>query len=170
MKPGGEADSEQQPLRGEQLGGLYFQAKTSEEVFNDETKLLEKQKSRRPRQPRLRIALFGSLLVGLTTFFIVLVPSLWATGSLPSISFTALVWLLLCYGFVRWRGYVLDVFYAYESASMPFWIAYSVLSVVLAAVWLNGLQGAASDGWLVALATVHCVASYAVLRAVLRIR
>ena len=80
-------------LRGEQLSELYFKPKTAEERQTDDDRILAMQLARRPRLPRLRVAMYGSALVGLTVFFIDLVPGLWSTGSTNAVAFTFLMWV-----------------------------------------------------------------------------
>ena len=97
------------------------------------------------------------------------VPTLWEFGSTPGISFTFLAGLLLCHGFVCWGRYVLDVFYAYESSSSLFWVIFSMLSVIVGAVWINGIAGSVADLWLVLLGLEHMSLAWMSLRFVLNI-
>ncbi len=90
------------PLRGEELSRLYFRQKTTEQRLEDDKRLAEIQLARRPRQPRLRVALYGSGLVGLIVLLASKVPALWETGSTPGISFTFLAWIVL--GLARYSG------------------------------------------------------------------
>ena len=49
----------------------------------------------------------------------------------------------------------MDVFYAYESSSSLFWVIFSMLSVIVGAVWINGIAGSVADLWLVLLGLAH---------------
>lgn len=155
---------DKKPLRGEELSRLYFQKKTTEQQLEEDKRLAEMQLARRPQQPRLKVALVGSFLVAASVYLIGKVPTLWGVGGTPGISFTFLVGLLLCYGFIRWGRYVLDVFYAYESPSGLFWIIFSMLSMAVGAVWLNALAGTVVDLWLIPLSLAHMVLAWVSLR------
>ena len=87
--------NDETPLRGEELGKLYFQKKTSEQRLADDVRMAERQLARRPQQPtRLKVALVGSFLVAASVYLIGKVPTLWEFGSTPGISFTFLTGLL----------------------------------------------------------------------------
>ena len=63
----------------------------------------------------------------------------------------------------------MDVFYAYESSSSLFWVIFSMLSVIIGAVWLNGIAGSVADLWLVLLGLAHMSLVWMSLRFVLNI-
>lgn len=86
--------NDETPLRGEELGKLYFQKKTSEQRLADDVRMAERQLARRPQQPRLKVALVGGFLVDASVYLIGKVPTLWEFGSTPGISFTFLTGLL----------------------------------------------------------------------------
>ena len=162
--------NDKKPLRGEELNRLYFQEKTTEQRLEDDKRLAEMQLARRPRQPRLRVALYGGGLVGLIVLLISKVPALWETGSTPGISFTFLAWIVLGFGAIQWIKCASRVFYVYDESPNLFWMVFSMLSLTLGAVWLNGLVGRAGDIWLVGLCVVHFVAVFVSLKLLLRIR
>lgn len=163
-------DDDKKPLRGEELSRLYFRQKTTEQRLEDDKRLAKMQLARRPRQPRLRVALYGSGLVGLIVLLISKVPALWETGSTPGISFTFLAWIVLGFGAIQWIKYASQVFYAYEELPGLFLAVFFMLSLTLGAVWLNGLVGRAGDMWLVGLCVVHFAAVFVSLKLLLQVR
>ena len=86
---------------------------------------------------------------------------LWAGANFSAVFFTSGIWLLLCYAAVKWARFVADVYYAYDQVATPFFVVYSLISLVFGAIWLNWLSGSlGSEMWLALVGLGHLVIGY----------
>ena len=137
-KPDSNADADRS-----RLARLYPQPKTYEQKEQD-TKLLQRAyRLHWPKYPYFNIAAYGSVLLGLTVWFVQNLYNWWFGNSdwgltMSTIFFSFVIWLVLTLLLIVWVNYTNKQFAYFGGMIRVFWIVYTILTAVLLVLWLSG--------------------------------
>ncbi len=133
-------DSNGLPDRSD-LGVLYPEAKTYEQLSKDKLRRAEMFKKRLPKHPGLNIAMYGSVVFLMIIFLLHNLESLWMSGNITVIFFSFAVWMILGYAVISWAKYTNELFYSAGGLVRKFWIIYIAALMLISAIMASGWLG-----------------------------
>lgn len=143
------------------LGKLYPDEKTYEQVQQDNVQRQEMYKARLPKYVQLKLSAFGALAVGATALFLQNLEKLWMTGSSGMIFLSFAVALVLFFGVYAWVVYTNRRFYVFGKSPQVFWISYGVAMTVAVCIWTSGwVLSAAHLLWVPILMTFQFLVTF----------
>lgn len=128
-----------------ELGALYRNAKTHDELAEEAEAREELFANKRPKFVSVKVGMTGALVGIALIWLIQTVPVFFATGSIAVIFFTFLMALALLGAIVLWARFASDAMYAYAISRFAFWVGFSVIFsaeiVAVGIAWANGVSG-----------------------------
>lgn len=144
--PSGPSDSK--PANGRtsdrsRLAQLYPEPKTYNQRKQDDKLRQQAYHRHWPKRPRLNIAAYGSVILGLSIWFAQNLSSWWFGSSdkgitMATVFFTFALGLGLAFLLITWVNYVNKLFSYFGGIVQIFWLVYAVLISVLLTLWLSG--------------------------------